>query len=492
MKRTKIVATISEKNCEPEFLRSLYDAGMNAVRINSAHASEAGARRIIDNTRAVSSDIAVILDTKGPEIRITAMAGENALRGIYLQKGARICVRGVQSGDEISDGRTLYVSYRDIVRDVPAGASILIDDGEVELKVVDRNDTELVCRAENHGVVMQRKSVNIPETAISLPSVSERDRRFIEWAAANDVDFIAHSFVRGREDVEAVQKILDEYRSDIKIISKIENRQGVDNIDEILEASYGVMVARGDLGVEIAAEHIPVIQRMIVSRAIAAKRPVIIATQMLHTMIHSPRPTRAEVSDIASAIYQRVDAVMLSGETASGEFPLEAVSTMSRVIGEIERDEEHFTPLVEINMVSVNHEITAQLARSAVKACLNLPIRAIVTETLSGRTGRYLSAFRGRQPVYAVCYRSSVVRQLALSYGVQAIKRECGADRNLLLADTLSGLESESLLQPHDLVAVVGGGFDARTGASFLEISRVEHLQRRSLLHGAAYEVPQL
>lgn len=486
MKRTKIVATISEKNCEPEFLRSLFDAGMDAVRINSAHASEAGARRIIENTRAVSGNIAVILDTKGPEIRITAMAGENALRGIYLQKDQRILIRGARSGDEISDGGTLYFSYRDIARDVPVGSSILIDDGEVELTVVDRNDGELVCRAENHGIVMQRKSVNIPGVAISLPSVTERDRRFIEWATENDVDFIAHSFVRSREDVEAVQRILDERKSDIKIISKIENRQGVDNIDEILEATYGVMVARGDLGVEIAAEHIPVIQRMIVSRAIAAKRPVIIATQMLHTMIHSPRPTRAEVSDIASAIYQRVDAVMLSGETASGEFPLESVATMTRVIDEIERDEEHFTPLVEINMVSVNHEITAQLARSAVKACLNLPIRAIVTETLSGRTGRYLSAFRGQRPVYAVCYRCRVVRQLAISYGVQAIKRERGADRNLLLADTLSYLESEALLQPRDLVAVVGGGFDARTGASFLEISNVEHLQQRSLLHGVS------
>ena len=280
----------------------------------------------------------------------------------------------------------------------------------------------------------------------------------------------------------AVQKILDSKDSDIKIISKIENQQGVDNLDEILEETYGVMVARGDLGVEIAAEHIPVIQRIIVSRAIAAKRPVIIATQMLHTMIHSPRPTRAEVSDIASAIYQRVDAVMLSGETASGEFPLEAVETMTRVICEIEQDEEHFTPLVEINMVSVNHEITAQLARSAVKACLNLPIKAVITETLSGRTGRYLAAFRGQKPVYAVCYKARVMRQLALSYGIQPLKRDRSADRSLLLSETLEHIESESLLKPDDLIIVVGGGFDARTGATYLEIGAVEQMKSRNRL----------
>lgn len=482
MKRTKIIATISEKNCEQEFIRSLFNAGIDAVRINSAHATEAGARRIIDNTRAVSDQIAIILDTKGPEIRLSAMAGEDALKGIYVAKDSVIKVRGMVSGDEISSSEVLYMTYTDIVRDVPVGRRLLIDDGEIGLSVIDKNDSELICRVENHGEIMQRKSVNIPGVSISLPSVTERDRHFIEWAADNDVDFIAHSFVRNRDDVLAVQKILDSKDSDIKIISKIENQQGVDNLDEILEATYGVMVARGDLGVEVAAEHIPVIQRIIVSRAIAAKRPVIIATQMLHTMIHSPRPTRAEVSDIASAIYQRVDAVMLSGETASGEFPLEAVETMTRVICEIEQDEEHFTPLVEINMVSVNHEITAQLARSAVKACLNLPIKAVITETLSGRTGRYLAAFRGQKPVYAVCYKARVMRQLALSYGIQPLKRDRSADRSLLLSETLEHIESESLLKPDDLIIVVGGGFDARTGATYLEIGAVEQMKSRNRL----------
>ena len=482
MKRTKIIATISEKNCEQEFIRSLFNAGIDAVRINSAHVTEAGARRIIDNTRAVSDQIAIILDTKGPEIRLSAMAGEDALKGIYVAKDSVIKVRGMVSGDEISSSEVLYMTYTDIVRDVPVGRRLLIDDGEIGLSVIDKNDSELICRVENHGEIMQRKSVNIPGVSISLPSVTESDRHFIECAADNDVDFIAHSFVRNRDDVLAVQKILDSKDSDIKIISKIENQQGVDNLDEILEETYGVMVARGDLGVEIAAEHIPVIQRIIVSRAIAAKRPVIIATQMLHTMIHSPRPTRAEVSDIASAIYQRVDAVMLSGETASGEFPLEAVETMTRVICEIEQDEEHFTPLVEINMVSVNHEITAQLARSAVKACLNLPIKAVITETLSGRTGRYLAAFRGQKPVYAVCYKARVMRQLALSYGIQPLKRDRSADRSLLLSETLEHIESESLLKPDDLIIVVGGGFDARTGATYLEIGSVEQMKSRNRL----------
>ena len=240
----------------------------------------------------------------------------------------------------------------------------------------------------------------------------------------NDVDFIAHSFVRSAGDVHAVQEILDRYDSPIKIISKIENQQGIDNLDEIVEASYGVMVARGDLGVELPAEAIPNAQRRIVERCIAAKRPVIIATQMLYSMVRSPRPTRAEVSDVASAIYERVDAVMLSDETAMGDYPVEAVSTMSRVAREIEKDETHFTPMIDMNMVSVNHEITAQLARSAVRASTNLPIRYVVLDTATGRTGRYLAAFRGRCQVLAVCYTRHAQRILALSYGVVPILRE--------------------------------------------------------------------
>ena len=208
------------------------------------------------------------------------------------------------------------------------GARLLIADGELELRVIDKDSEELLCEFVRGSVLRSRKSVNVPGMQIELPSLTEKDRRFIEWAVHNDVDFIAHSFVRDARDVEAVQEILDRFDSPIKIISKIENQQGIDNLDEIVEASYGIMVARGDMGVELPAEMIPNMQRRIVERCIAAKRPVIIATQMLYSMVHSPRPTRAEVSDVASAIFERVDAVMLSDETAMGDYPVQAVTTM--------------------------------------------------------------------------------------------------------------------------------------------------------------------
>lgn len=310
-KRTKIVATISDQRCEVDFIRSLWEAGMNAVRINSAHVTPESASTIVRNVRAVSDSIAIILDTKGPEIRLTAME-----KPFDVAAGETILVRGTDQ-ELLSSPEMLYMQDPNLAKHVPQGASILIDDGEIELIVSKIEGDTLHCKVQNAGTLKPRKSVNIPGVAIDLPSVTERDRQFITWAIKSDVDLIAHSFVRKPEDVLEVKKIIKAHHSPMKIIAKIENREGVDNIDEILKVTYGIMVARGDLGVEIAAEKIPVTQRMIVGKCIESKTPVIIATQMLHSMISSPRPTRAEVSDIASAIYQRVDAIMLSGETAS-------------------------------------------------------------------------------------------------------------------------------------------------------------------------------
>ena len=422
MKKTKIVATMSDFRCTEEFVKQLFDAGMDVVRVNSAHVSEDGATHIVETVHRVNPAIPIMIDTKGPEIRVTTIADEYG-NSINFRPGDRVAVRG-SDGSDFTTRKVVYMNVPSIVSDIPVGARMLIADGELEIRVVGKNDTELDCEFVVGGAMRSRKSVNVPGVSIDLPSVTEKDRRFIEWAVKNDVDFIAHSFVRSAGDVHAVQEILDRYDSPIKIISKIENQQGIDNLDEIVEASYGVMVARGDLGVELPAEAIPNAQRRIVERCIAAKRPVIIATQMLYSMVRSPRPTRAEVSDVASAIYERVDAVMLSDETAMGDYPVEAVSTMSRVAREIEKDETHFTPMIDMNMVSVNHEITAQLARSAVRASTNLPIRYVVLDTATGRTGRYLAAFRGRCQVLAVCYTRHAQRILALSYGVVPILRE--------------------------------------------------------------------
>lgn len=478
-KRTKIIATISDKHCEVEFIRSLYEAGMNAVRINTAHVTTRSAATIVENVRRVSEKIAIIIDTKGPEIRLTGMAA-GFESGIPIEKGQLVRMKGTAE-DRPSSDRTIYLNDPTIYDAVPIGSIILIDDGELELQVVDKADDELVCEVHNGGVIKPRKSVNIPGVPIDLPSVTDKDYEFINWAIDTDIDFIAHSFVRKKSDVLAVKKILKDRNSSIKIISKIENSEGVDNIDEILDETYGIMVARGDLGVEIPAERIPVTQRLLVKKCIESKKPVIIATQMLHTMIEHPRPTRAEISDVANAIYQRVDAVMLSGETANGLYPVEAVATMARVAREIENDEVNNGPNIDLNLVRINNEITAQLARSAVRASINLRVKAIVIDTLSGRTGRYVAAFRGQMPVYAVCYRKSTMRQLALSYGVHAIYCEPSVSREGFLLNILYYLEDRKWLSKEDLIVVLGGSFGAATGASFLEIGNVLNLEHKAL-----------
>ena len=478
MKKTKIVATMSDFRCTEEFVKNLYDAGMDVVRVNSAHVTEDGATHIVETVHRVNPAIPIMIDTKGPEIRVTTIADEYG-NSINFRVGDRVAVRG-SDGSDMTTRKVVYMNVPTIVRDIPVGARMLIADGELEIRVVEKTE-ELICEFVVGGAMRSRKSVNVPAVSIDLPSVTEKDRRFIEWAVKNDVDFIAHSFVRSAKDIKAVQEILDAHGSKIKIISKIENQEGLDNIDEIIEASYGIMVARGDLGVELPAEAIPNTQRRIVEKCICAKRPVIIATQMLYSMVKSPRPTRAEVSDVASAIYERVDAVMLSDETAMGDYPVESVETMARVAREIERDETHFKPMIDMDMVSVNHEITAQLARSAVRASTNLPIKYVVLDTKTGRTGRYLAAFRGRKTVMAVCYQLHAQRILALSYGVVPILRNQELhDKYHFLVDALEFLDQYRKLKGEDLLAIVGGSFGPDGGASYVEIANVDNIRRRN------------
>ena len=312
MKQTKIVASVSDLRCDQDFIRKLFFAGMNVVRMNTAHATPDGLRKIISNVRAVSPHIGIMIDTKGPEVRTTGIA-----EPIEIHTGDVDKILGSPAMDY--EHEILNVSYPNITEDVKVGDDILLDDGLIDMKVVENTCPMLVAEVQNDGVLGSHKSVNVPGEHIDLPALTEKDKRNILLAIEEDIDFIAHSFVRSREDVMAVQRILDEHNSDIKIISKIENQEGVDNIDEIIDASYGIMIARGDLGIEIPIEEIPGIQRMIIQKCVQKKKPVIVATQMLHTMIHNPRPTRAEVTDIANAIYSNTDAVMLSGETASGK-----------------------------------------------------------------------------------------------------------------------------------------------------------------------------
>ena len=468
-KRTKIVATLSDKRCDTAFIRELYEAGMDVIRINSAHCNVDFVPLVIKNAREVSDKIAILLDTKGPEVRTTICDTP-----IPLQKGKMINIIG--DPERKSSVNSIYVTYPAFAADIPVGSLILFDDGEISVKVEKRSGNALECLIQNDGILDSRKSVNIPSVKLKLPSLTEKDRRFLEMAAKSGVDFIAHSFVRSKQDVLDVKAVLKSYNSDIKIVAKIENQDGVDNLDDILDNVYGIMVARGDMGIEIPYEKIPGIQKMIITKCILRRKPVIVATQMLHSMIENPRPTRAEVTDIASAIYSQTDAIMLSGETANGKYPLEAVQTMTKVALETEKNKEKF---LDTPYVDVTGEISAYLAKVAVKTAFRIGARGIIADTLGGRTIRDMASYRGINLILAQCYSENTMRELALSYGVYAsyqVKRK-SVDEFIHIA--LTNLTKTHNLLADELVVVLAGNFSDGAGFSFIEVGSVQYLKDR-------------
>ncbi len=474
-KRTKIVATISDLNCSVEFLQSLFDNGMNVIRINTAHASFDGSRKIIQNARKVSDKIAILIDTKGPEIRTLPLD-----KPIPVNYGDMVNITG--DIDMAKEDSYIGVNYPDFVKDVPEGSKILIDDGALELAVIHKFESYLGCMVMNTGKFMGKKSVNIPSIHIKLPSISEKDKEFIKFAIDENVDFIAHSFVRNKEDVLAVQALLDERKSPIAIIAKIENEAGVKNIEEILDAAYGVMVARGDLAVEISPEKLPLVQKKLVEMAIKKRRPVIVATQMLHTMIENPRPTRAEVNDVANAIFDGTDAIMLSGETAYGKYPLASVQMMTRIAKEVEANTPTYRDKLgleaEFNQkeCTLNEQVAAQLTRVVVEAAEKLDVKAILADTTSGITIRALAAYRGRHTIYAQCYNDQTMRKLALSYGVHLNYMKVPANHSDFIKLALENVSHKKAFKKDNLVAVISSNFGQANGASFIEIATVENL----------------
>lgn len=467
MKQTKIVCSISDRRCSTEFLRKLFFAGMNVVRMNTAHATQEGMVQIINNVRAVSPHIGILIDTKGPEVRTTSVAEE-----IPYKTGEMVKIFGRPNMDTTHD--IVNVSYTDITKDVHEGDDVLFDDGALDMKVISNEGPMLIARVMNDGKLGAHKSVNVPGEHIDLPALTEKDKRNILFAIDQNLDFIAHSFVRNANDVKAVQDILDEHHSDIKIISKIENQEGIDNIDEIIDASYGIMIARGDLGIEVPVEKIPGIQSMIIRKCVEKKKPVIVATQMLHTMIENPRPTRAEVTDIATAIFAGTDAIMLSGETASGKYPLEAVQTMSKIAEQAENDRRKVNDL--------NFPLTSDctlrefLAHAAIESTRRLGVAGIITDSETGQTARDIAAFRGPTPVLAICYKEKTQRWLNLSYGVIPIYQKEHVEQQFLFTAALRMLRQKGYINADDNIAYLSGSFGEGGGTNFLEINRVRDI----------------
>lgn len=473
MKQTKIVASISDRRCDVEFLRKLFFAGMNVVRMNTAHATPDGIRNIIKNVRTVSPHVALMIDTKGPEVRTTGCA-----EPIEYKTGDVVKIFGRPGMDSSHD--IVNVSYIDFAKDVKVGDHVLFDDGELDMLVIDNNGPMLVAQVQNDGVLGAHKSVNVPGEHIALPAITQKDHDNILLAIEEDIDFIAHSFVRSADDVLAIQKILDEHNSDIKIISKIENQEGVDNIDEIIDASYGIMIARGDLGIEVPIEQIPGIQRQIIRKCVMKKKPVIVATQMLHTMIKNPRPTRAEVTDIANAIYSYTDALMLSGETASGKYPLEAVQTMAAIAEQAEKDRSALGDYeVPMNENCSQREF---LAHAAIEATKTLGVAGIITDSLTGETVRHLAAFRGPNPILAICYKEKTQRWLNLSFGVIPVHQKEHAPAAYMFTAALRMLRQKGYIGSDDKIAYLSGSFGLGnpTGTTFLEINKVSQVFDKS------------
>ena len=465
-KLTKIVATISDKTATPQFLQEMIKLGMNAIRLNTAHQTTQEALKIIKMVREIDETIPVMIDTKGPEVRTTVSD-----KPIEVSTNDKIDVIGEPNTKSVIG--TLSVNYVRFCSEVPIGSSIMIDDGDVELEVVGKTGEKLNCLVKNDGSIGSRKSINVPGVAIDVPGLSEKDIKFIQFAADNDVDFIAHSFVRNQDDVIVIRRLLDSKNSQCKIIAKIENQEGVDNIDSILNNVFGIMIARGDLGIEIPGYKIPHIQKDLIKQCINKRKAVIVATQMLHTMINNPRPTRAEVSDVANAVYDGTDAIMLSGETAYGNYPLEALKTMAEIATEVDSVK---PSMCKIAKGVVSSPIAAHLIRSAVKASASLNAKAIVADSKSGRTIRALSAYRPNKPIFALCYDKVTMRQINLCHGVVATYMPPRQNTDEFVSEALILLKDRFKLNNEDLVVVIAGNFGSENGASFIEISEIKSL----------------
>ncbi|MGE4490121.1 MAG: pyruvate kinase [Kiritimatiellales bacterium] len=459
-KQTKIICTLATNRCEPDFIRQLADAGMNVVRMNTAHMTPEEADGLLANIRSVSDRIGILIDTKGPEVRTRDLE-----HPLTVKTGDTVTI-----SSEKTDELSFQVSYEHFTEEITKDALILIDDGDIGLQVTDREPGRLICTVLNDGVIKNKKSLNVPGAHLHLPSLTEKDEEFIDWAIRNDIDFIAHSFVRDQDDVLAIQKRLNLQNSPIKIIAKIENREGVENLESILNVAYGVMVARGDLGIEIPAEEVPGIQKQMIRTCIRRKKPVITATQMLHSMIENPRPTRAEVSDVANAILDGTDAIMLSGETAYGKFPLEAVQTMAAIAHTAEHQKEPLLTSLPVHEQRAAVMPRNHLAKAAVFAAAQLPVKAIITTTRSGETPRICASYRGCTPIFALSESMRTVRELSLSYGVYASKINMPQTTDELVKVSLNRLLAEKRIERNDLVVIMGGGYIYSRHTNFMQI----------------------
>ena len=455
MKKTKIVCTIGPASEKEEILRQLFLKGMNVARLNFSHGNHEEHKKRIDTIKKLREEldlpIGIMLDTKGPEIRLGSFKEEE----IELKAGDTFTLT---SREILGDNTIASVSYEGLAQDVEVGNKILIDDGLIELEVVEVvSETDVRCLVLNDGTVKDHKGINLPDTSVNLPAITEKDIEDIKFGIENEVDFIAASFIRKAEDVVEIRKILEEYGGEhIDIISKIENREGVENIDEIIEASDGIMVARGDLGVEIETEEIPLIQKQIIKKCNLAGKPVITATQMLDSMMRNPRPTRAEVTDVANAILDGSDSIMLSGETAAGKYPVEAVKTMHDIAIRTETSDEYLEVLKR-RPVDKYISTTNAISKATCTTAEDLDASAIITATSSGYTSKAISKFRPKAPIIAATTTPRIMRKLSLVWGVYPVLSVESDVTDEVIDRSIHSAMEKGYIKEGDLIIITAG-----------------------------------
>ena len=453
LRKAKIVCTIGPASESVEVLKKLIQAGMNVARLNFSHGThEEHAMRIANIRRAaeeVGKPVAILLDTKGPEIRTGVLASDS----VELEEGKRI----VLTAEEVAGtAERVSITYAELCKDVKPGDTILIDDGLIGLTVEEVRGSDIVCQIRNGGTLKSRKGVNVPGVKINLPGITEKDAQDIVFGIRQGVDFIAASFVRKASDILEIRHILEQHDASIDIIAKIENQEGVDNVDEILDVSDGLMVARGDLGVEIPAEEVPLVQKKLIKKCNERAKPVITATQMLDSMQRNPRPTRAEASDVANAIFDGTDAIMLSGETAAGKYPVESVLTMDRIAVRAEQ-ELNYREILYQNARLKQVTITDAISQAVANAALDLDAAAIITATESGHTARMVSKFRPRAPIVAVTPHPRVIRRLALVNGVYPLLGKIANTTDEMLEMSVQEALHNGYVRHGDLVVITAG-----------------------------------
>ncbi len=452
MRHTKIVCTIGPASESPETLKKMILAGMNVARLNFSHGSYEEHRRRIEAVRTAAGElnknVAVLLDLKGPKIRVGDLASP-----LHLKAGDRVTLTIEQADGTAS---RIPVNYPRLPREVSPGGTILLADGLIALKVLAAAETDVHCQVLNDGVLTSRKGLNLPGVRTSIEAVTEKDVADIHFGVSLDVDYVAASFVRRADDILDVRRVLEEAKSDALIIAKIETWEAISNLDEIIQVSDGIMVARGDLGLEINAEEVPLVQKQIIRNCNKVGKPVITATQMLESMVHNPRPTRAEASDVANAILDGTDAVMLSAETAVGEYPVEAVATMARIASRVE-EALPYDEILDRNRVAARGTVTDAIAYGTCTTATDLGAAAIVTATQSGYTARMVARYRPRCPIVAVTPSQKVLRQMALVWGVRPLLVREISDTDTMIAASIQAALDARFIKGGDLVVITAG-----------------------------------